>query len=137
MGTKIRPEITKNSPYYISKHRYYELKHFVQQYPDWVKEIRAIDSLVHRPVDYVVRTNDIPNPVSKAAEDREFLQNKIDLLTKTASDTDRIIGIYILQAIINNESYDSISTRTSIPCCRDVYYDLYRKFFWLLDKARG
>ena len=24
----------------------------------------------------------------------------------------------------------------NIPCCKDVYYNLYRRFFWLLNKAR-
>lgn len=34
-------------------------------------------------------------------------------------------------------SYDTLRVQTSIPCSRDVYYECYRKFFWLLDKARA
>ena len=33
-------------------------------------------------------------------------------------------------------SYDHLKARTGIPCCKDVYYDLYRRFFWLLSKER-
>ena len=30
---------------------------------------------------------------------------------------------------VRHESY-------AIPCCREVYYNLYRRFFWLLSKER-
>lgn len=135
MGTDIRPEISKKSKYYISKHRYYELKHFVQQYPDWVKELREIDSLTKRPVDHII-SNDISDPVLKAVEKRVELSRRIKLITDASNQTDKIIGIYILTAVINNESYERINARSPIPCCREVYYELYRKFFWLLDQAR-
>lgn len=36
MSTQIRPETSQKNPYWIPKHRYYELKHFVMQYPAWV-----------------------------------------------------------------------------------------------------
>lgn len=29
MGNIIRAEVSENNPYWIEKHRYYELKHFV------------------------------------------------------------------------------------------------------------
>lgn len=35
MATVIRPELSENNKYWISKHRYYELKHFCLQYPEW------------------------------------------------------------------------------------------------------
>ena len=39
MPTEIRPELSKKNKYWIPKHRYYELKHFVMQYPQWVEAI--------------------------------------------------------------------------------------------------
>lgn len=33
MGNIIRAEVSENNPYWIEKHRYYELKHFCLQYP--------------------------------------------------------------------------------------------------------
>ena len=35
MSTVIRPEIARSNAYFISKHRYYELKHFCLQYREW------------------------------------------------------------------------------------------------------
>ena len=44
----VRSEISKKNPYWIPKHRYFELKHFCLQYPDWKIEYAAllgVDSL--------------------------------------------------------------------------------------------
>lgn len=35
----VRPEVSKKSKYYISRHRYYELKHLCLQYPELKKEV--------------------------------------------------------------------------------------------------
>ena len=43
MGTVIRAELSENNKYWISKHRYYELKHFCLQYPIWKKAYAAIN----------------------------------------------------------------------------------------------
>lgn len=44
MGTVIRPEVSHKNTYYISKHRYYELKHFCLQYPEWRKSYISLDA---------------------------------------------------------------------------------------------
>ncbi len=43
MATTIRPEISQNNEYWISKHRYYELKHFCMQYPLWKAAYRLLE----------------------------------------------------------------------------------------------
>ena len=44
MGTTLRAELSEKNPYWIEKHRYYELKHFCLQYPIWKKAYSALDS---------------------------------------------------------------------------------------------
>lgn len=34
------------------------------------------------------------------------------------------------------KGYDFLKSRLDIPCCKETYYDLYRRFFWLLDRER-
>ena len=34
-----KPELSEKNPYHLSRHRYYELKHFCFQYPEWKKNI--------------------------------------------------------------------------------------------------
>ena len=51
MATTIRPELSEKNPYWIERHRYYELKHFCLQYPIWKKAYAALDGLSRRPAD--------------------------------------------------------------------------------------
>lgn len=49
MGTNIRPELSNKSPYWIERHRYYELKHFCLQYPIWKRAYAALGNLGANP----------------------------------------------------------------------------------------
>lgn len=51
MGTTIRPELSEKNPYWIEKHRYYELKHFCLQYPIWRKAYSVLDGYANPPKD--------------------------------------------------------------------------------------
>ena len=138
MSTDIRPELSKKHPYHISRHRYYELKHFVMQYPEWRASINSIDSVVRATNEGGVQVSSIPNPVCRAVELREKLNKNIDLCNRVASETSSSFGGYILHAIINNLSYDKLRARDPmfvVP--KDTWYILYRKFFWLLDLAKS
>lgn len=132
----IRPELSKRSKYWISRHRYYELKHFVMQYPEWDLAVATTDSMVRACQNREGKITNISDPVGKAVERRIKYNYNMNLCKQIADDTDPVLGRIILQAIILGESYDKIKARTGIPCCKDAYYDLYRKFFWLLDAAR-
>ena len=50
MATEIRPELSEKNPYWIGKHRYYELKHFCLQYPIWKKAYNALLGLSNYPI---------------------------------------------------------------------------------------
>lgn len=58
------------------------------------------------------------------------------LVEQTAIATDGDLYSYILKAVTEGVSYDHLKARLDIPCCKDAYYNLYRRFFWLLNKGR-
>lgn len=138
MSTTIRPELSEKNKYWIDKHRYYELKHFCLQYPIWKKAYAALDGLAKPSNDPVVSSNKrhTSDPTAKCVEARIFYSERIEMLERIAAETDPELGNYILQAVTMGLSYDILKARLEIPCCKDVYYDLYRKFFWLLSKER-
>lgn len=139
MATTIRAEISEKNPYWIEKHRYYELKHFCLQYPIWKKAYLALDGLAKRPTDFALFSGQqhLGDPTARGAEARIFYSDRMDLVKLVAEETDAVLGTYILQAVTNGISYDCLKARLDIPCCKDVYYNLYRRFFWLLNKERG
>ena len=135
MPTEIRPELSKKNKYWIPKHRYYELKHFVMQYPDWDLYIATTRSYA-KACKHEGRVTEISDPVYRTVEKRLIYTQNKDLCKKVANNTDPLLGREILAAIILEESYEKVKARHDIPCCKDVWYDLYHKFFWLLDAAR-
>lgn len=138
MSTTIRPTLSEKNPYWIEKHRYYELKHFCLQYPIWKKAYHALDGLSKKPVDLAVFS---PNgqhgdPTAKCALAKAFYSARMDMVNETAKNSDEELSGYILSGVTEGLSYDILKTRFDIPCCRDTYYDRYRRFFWLLNKER-
>lgn len=138
MGTDIRPELSEKSKYWIDKHRYYELKHFCLQYPIWKKAYAALGSLSKREADFAIFSKSLTcgNPTEKCALARAYYSDRMDMIARTAAETDPVLKEYILKAVTEGFSYNYLKTKMDIPCGKDVYYQLYRQFFWLLNKER-
>lgn len=139
MGTKIRPEVSENNKYWISRHRYYELKHFCLQYPLWKKAYVALDDLAIRSSELLEKlssTNIPVDPTAKWAIAKVHYAERISMIERVASQTDKDLCPYILRAVTEELSYTYLKTKLEMPCGKDMYYDRYRKFFWLLSKER-
>ena len=139
MATVIRPQISEKSKYYIDKHRYYELKHFCLQYPSWKRAYAEFEdpsmplSMIER-----VSTSNLPgDPTAKRAIMKTHYLERINLVEKVAMEADKYLCDYILKAVTENLSYTYLKSRLNMPCSRDMYYDRYRKFFWLLSESRN
>ena len=135
----VRPQLVRDNPYWISRHRYYELKHFCLQYYLWKSKYNEIDiSLRSVATDSsAVAKSDVSNPTEDLALTRLHYKERMELIQRTAEETDPIVGQYIFIGVTEGVSYEIIDRREPIPCCKNEYYNLYRRFFWLLDKARG
>lgn len=138
MSTVLRAELSEKNKYYVDKHRYYELKHFCLQYPTWKKLYSEIDGFsAHIPDEAYSRIKSTSDPTFKYLEKRLEYFYKMELLEKIALDADPDLASYILKGVTEGLSYPQLKSRLNIPCSRDMYYDRYRKFFWLLDRTRG
>lgn len=139
MSTDIRPEISDKNKYWISRHRYYELKHFCLQYPTWKQAYNSLDGLSKRPDDLLifVKSGQMHgDPTERCVESREVFAKRMEMVEQTAHAADPELAAYILRGVTEGMSYETLKIRLDIPCCRDVYYDRYRRFFWLLNSVR-
>lgn len=137
MSTPNRPAISKNNCYYISKHRFYELKHFCLQYDEW-KDLYSklkgtpascrFGDLPHR--------SEVSNPTEKVAIAKAEYAKNMKMIEDVAKEADSELANYILMGVTKGLSYENLSTMHDIPCCKDTYYDRYRRFFWLLSNTR-
>lgn len=132
MATNIKPELSKRNKYWISKHRYYELKHFCLQYPEWKEQLKDLTwSAGEGGGD-----PEWSDPVLKDLYGREELLRKVRMVEKCAYAASTELGEYILQAVTQGLSYVNLQMMKNIPCGKDMYYDRYRRFFWLLSMTR-
>lgn len=138
MATVIRPGISERNKYWIDKHRHYELKHFCLQYPIWKREYDLFDDgLNASSFERRYSTNTPSDPTSNLALKRAYYSEKIGLIERAAIETDDVLYNYILKAVTEGLSYTYLRNTLRIPCSKDLYYDRYRRFFWLLSRLRG
>lgn len=131
----MRPELSKKNKYWIDKLRYYELKYFCLQYPLWKKSYESIDGTVLYSY-YNTRISDTNirgDETGKQATVRSIYLDKIKMVEKASIAADPYIASYILKAVTEGHSFNYLKSRLEIPCGKDLYYDRYRRFFWLLD----
>lgn len=139
MTNDIRPEVSQKNPYWIGKHRYYELKHFCLQYPIWKKAYQSLDALSRSSdaLQIFVKGGQMKgDPTERCAQSRIFFADRMEMVEQAVIGAEPELYAYLLRGVTEGLSYDTLKVRYDIPCCRDVYYAAYRRFFWLLSKKR-
>ena len=138
MSTLIRPEISKRKEEWIPKHRYYELKHFCLQYPEWKKYLAnetfvRSNSLVKigddSQIEFIDSTGDLVIRIMEYT-------NNIELIESVCRSIDIYLWKYLLEAVTKNKSWNYLKYVKDIPCSRNRFYTMYRKFFYELDKRK-
>lgn len=138
MGYITRAKISEKNPYWIEKHRHYELKHFCLQYPIWKATYSSLSGLIGRPdaLEAFGKTRNTSDPTQRIALLKNYYSSRMQLVEDAAEQADPSLAKYILAGVTEGWSYDILKARLNIPCCKDVYYITYRRFFWILNKLR-
>ena len=140
MGTVTRPELSKKNPYWIERHRYYELKHFCLQYPIWEKAYKSLDALSKRPQDLLIFEKEgVSDPTGNCAVAMAEYSEKMDLVKEAAIRTSQgPASDMIFRAVTQGLSYDVMVARDGEDhgVSRDWFYKLYRRFFYILNQTR-
>ena len=137
MTVNIRPELSKKNKYWIDKNRFYELKYFCLQYPLWKHAYDTLDGV--RVCSYALNGSKINSPIDilgECVEERSRYRDRMQIVEKAALEADPYLASYITKAVTEGHSFNYLKSRLEIPCSRDMYYDRYRRFFWLLDKRK-
>ena len=110
--------------YKLSKHRFYELKHFCLQYPEWKQLYSDRDGWSEE-----ISKNE-GDTTSKDGITRAELRKNIDLIMRTCRDTG-----YNRWTVLC--AYVTGTLKVPYPGEAELFYYYYHKFFWLLSQRRG
>ena len=138
MSTEIKPTVSQRNEYYVEKNRYYELKYFCLQYPIW-KTVRAnLSAMSERPLreEGYSKTNNVSNPTERAATGALYLGGLMEMVETAAKFAGEDLWELLLLGVTENLTYEKLRAKYDIPCCRETYYQMYRKFFWKLHALR-
>ena len=134
MENQQRSQLSMKNKYWIPRYRYLELKNFCLQYKDWklaLKEISIIKSEFAK-----VSSGLLGDPTELIAIKRLKYEHNIELIEETALLADPCITKWIIKGVTENYSYEFLHYKLDLPAGRDLYYDRYRRFFWLLDQRQ-
>ena len=129
-----RSELSAKNKYWIPKFRYLELKNFCLQYPDWKLALKEISLLQSHPT--VTPSSNVSDPTNKMALYRLRYEENIQLIESVAKQSDPDLAKWIVKGVTESLSYDYLKYQLEIPAGRDMYYDRYRRFFWILDQRK-
>ena len=137
MSTLIVPELSKKNKYWISKHRYYELKHFCLQYPEWKQNCLYLETKIF-PDGLINKTsgNRLVDPTGELALKRLQYVERINLVDKTCYIAGEDIYKYLHKSITEGVGFNYLKSFMGIPCGKDLFYDRYHKFFYILSESR-
>ena len=128
----LRSKLSMKSRWYISKYRYLELKNMCLQYPEWKKELQFDNGLYSNSMIRVSGDQiEFKDSVFDLAERQSEINRKIKLIEDVAKISSGDLSAYILECVFFGKSYEILQP----PCGRRQFYEKYREFFWMLDKA--
>lgn len=123
--------------YTLSKSEYLSAKYYALRYKEWRAEWELMADTV-RAIEYDgdhVQGNGAGNPTEQLAIRRAELTHKIGIIEETAKETDPVLGRYIFAYVIEEGmTFDKLKRTSGIPCGKDLFYHLRRKYYYLLAK---
>lgn len=153
----IRSELSSKNPYHIHKDRYLELKHFCAQMPYIERRISELVTERYRKhfgvedLRQVTYHDYVSRPVEAAlpGSEEESLTRRLEIFNESFRDIlseyfadplhDKTSYIlYFQQAVEGSVSYDKLVAAHPdlVVFTREQWYEMYRKFFYILDKRR-
>ena len=76
----------------------------------------------------------IGDKVGTIASRMAVLSRRMELIEECARRSDPYLGRFVFIAVTQGRSYTWLYMNMDIPCGKDLYYKVYRRFFWELSE---
>ncbi|MDF2685097.1 MAG: hypothetical protein K0S55_278 [Clostridia bacterium] len=117
----------------ISDYAYRELRYFCLQYPEKKKQLKDCYLLSSHGYRGAPSAGGVSDPTSAMAMKAMKLSESLELIEQTAIAVDSVLYPYIIKNVTTESEYRALE----VPCGRRQFYELRRKFFYLLALKRG
>lgn len=131
--TEIRPTTKK---WTLAKHEFYAVYHYALNYERLIKERAALRATLLKGLAYDgMPHSEMPgDPTGSIASKIAEQSTKIEAIENTARETDPELYEFILYAVTHDVSFEYLRLKMDMPCGRRKWYELRRKYYYLLSK---
>ena len=121
--------------YKISDYRFRELYYFCLQYTEWQQKLKEKrNPLKGMQYSGMPSSGNPGNPTENNAIECAELSRKCEMIEQAAKEADPQLWQYIILAVTNKGiTFEYLKMQKNIPCERDCYYNIRRKFYFILD----
>lgn len=123
----------KLDEYNISNYAYRELRYFCLQYPEKKRQLKDCYLLSSHGYKGAPSTGGLSDPTQAQAMKAIRLAEDCELIEQTAIAVDSALYLYIIKSVTTETEYRALN----VPCGRRQFYELRRKFFYLLAQKKG
>ena len=126
---------SEKSEYYVPKETFLMIIHYCKQYPAWVDELNALTD-TSRAITYDsdrVQTSNDSDPTSDLAIRRAEISRKKEEVEQVAKEVAGDLHKWLILGVCHDYPYQQLEA-CGIPCGKNMYYHLRRKFYFELSK---
>lgn len=127
-----RTELSKKSKYWLPREDYATARHYALRYPNWLKELKTYKGVSGLSYDKdAVQTSGNSDPTMQEAIRKRELALKVELIEECAYKADPSIYDGLIRAVCYGDTWEKLYAG-GLPCGRGRFYEMKRKFYWLL-----
>ena len=121
----------------LSKSEFLSAKYYALRYKEWRTEWETMTDTV-RAITYdgdMVQSSGTGSPTEQLAIRRAELTHKIRIIEETAEETEPAMSKHILLYVTEEDmTFEKLKRISGIPCGKNLFYHLRRKYYYLLAK---
>lgn len=127
--------LSEKNKYYVPKETFLMLVHYCKQYPAWCEELeKSTDSSKAIVYDGVkVQSSNTSDTTSELAIKRAEISRKKAVIDETAQEVAGDLWTWLILGVCYDNPYYYLK-HCGIPCGKDLYYHMRRKFYFELSK---
>lgn len=111
-----RAQLSAKNPCHIPKHRYYELKHFCLQYPDWKKALVLLDGWNTEPrgIPGIIKGRPPESPTERQAIARLYYSGQIAIVDRCIEKLDPTLAPFILKGVTEGIGFEKLQRKGAL-----------------------